>query len=268
MTLSTRHRPQPASDLEPAPAVAARPSRTAAGAVAAAGAGLLFVVAQDGSVSWQITRFVAVAALLAGLIVLLRRQPFVRQGVIESAAGLLFLPVGIGIGLPHLAKAGAHPLTVAGLLALAGGVVLLVAGGTTLVRARRRRVGPVIGLAHLLVAGLVTLTIGQAVAVTNVPRTDVGATTPADRGMAYRDVEFRTSDGVRLSGWYVPSRAGAAVVLLHGAGSTRSGVLDHAIVLGPATACCSSTPGVTGAVAAGPWTSAGTATPTSPAPAP
>jgi dienelactone hydrolase len=234
MTLSTRHRPQPASDLAPEPVVAARQSRTAAGGIAVAGAGLLFVVAQDGSVPWQITRFVTVAALLAGLLVMLRRLPFVRQGVLESAAGLLFLPVGIGIGLPHLAKAGAHPLTVAGLLSLAGGVVLLVVGAATLIRARRRWVRPAIGLAHLLLAGLVTLTIGQAVAATNVPRTDVGATTPADRGMAYRDVEFRTSDGVRLSGWYVPSKAGAAVVLLHGAGSTRSGVLDHAVVLGRA----------------------------------
>ena len=34
-----------------------------------------------------------------------------------------------------------------------------------------------------------------------------------------------------LSGWYVPSRNGAAVVLLHGAGSTRSTVLPHAVVL-------------------------------------
>lgn len=68
----------------------------------------------------------------------------------------------------------------------------------------------------------------------HVPRTGVGTTTPADRGLPYRDVEFRTGDGVRLSGWYVPSRAGAAVVLVHGAGSTRSSVLDHAVVLGRA----------------------------------
>jgi uncharacterized protein len=49
--------------------------------------------------------------------------------------------------------------------------------------------------------------------------------------MSYRDVEFQTTDGVTLSGWYVPSTDGAAVVLMHGAGSTRSGVLDQAEVL-------------------------------------
>ena len=50
-------------------------------------------------------------------------------------------------------------------------------------------------------------------------------------GLAYEDVTFSTADGVALSGWYVPSRNGAAVVLLHGAGSTRSAVLPHTVVL-------------------------------------
>ena len=40
-----------------------------------------------------------------------------------------------------------------------------------------------------------------------------------------------TDDGVRLAGWYLPSTNRAAVVLLHGAGSTRSDVLDEAAVL-------------------------------------
>lgn len=191
-------------------------------------------MARDGSIPWQLGRFVTVTALLAGLFLLLRKASPVRAGILEAAAGLVFLPVGIGIGLPHLAKAGAHPLTVAGLLALAGGLLLLVAGGATLVRASQRWLRPFVGLGHLLLAGLAALTLGQAVAATNVPRTDVGADTPADRGLTFSDVEFRTADGVLLSGWYVPSRSGAAVVLLHGAGSTRSGVLEHAAVLGRA----------------------------------
>jgi dipeptidyl aminopeptidase/acylaminoacyl peptidase len=69
------------------------------------------------------------------------------------------------------------------------------------------------------------------VAVNNVPRTEVRTTTPAQTGLAFTDVEFVTADGVRLSGWYIPSVNGAAVVALHGAGSTRSDVLDHAVVL-------------------------------------
>jgi fermentation-respiration switch protein FrsA (DUF1100 family) len=55
--------------------------------------------------------------------------------------------------------------------------------------------------------------------------------TPADSGIAYVDATFTTSDGVRLSGWYIPSMNGAAMVVLHGASSTRSAVLDQAAVL-------------------------------------
>jgi dipeptidyl aminopeptidase/acylaminoacyl peptidase len=44
-------------------------------------------------------------------------------------------------------------------------------------------------------------------------------------------VALRTADGVRLSAWYVPPRNGAAVVLLPGAGSTRTAVLGQAAVL-------------------------------------
>jgi len=73
--------------------------------------------------------------------------------------------------------------------------------------------------------------LGQAVAATNPPRPHVGSRTPADAGLTYRNVEFPAADGTRLSGWYIPARNRAAVVLLHGSGSTRSNVLDHAEVL-------------------------------------
>jgi dienelactone hydrolase len=107
----------------------------------------------------------------------------------------------------------------------------MVAGAFELVRStprwRRLFVVPA-----LLFASYATVwSLGQAIAATNVPRTSVDSTTPADLNLEYRDVEFRTDDGVRLSGWYIPSSNRAAVVMLHGAGSTRSGVLDHAVVL-------------------------------------
>ena len=50
----------------------------------------------------------------------------------------------------------------------------------------------------------------------------------ASYGLAYRDVAFRAADGVGLSAWYLPARNGAAVVLLPGAGSTRTAVLGQA----------------------------------------
>jgi fermentation-respiration switch protein FrsA (DUF1100 family) len=71
-----------------------------------------------------------------------------------------------------------------------------------------------------------------AVMFTVVPPTALGAGTPADEGLDYRDVTFETADGVTLSGWFVPSSNGAALVVRHGAGSTRTATLDQAGVVG------------------------------------
>ena len=70
-----------------------------------------------------------------------------------------------------------------------------------------------------------------AIYATNLPSTPLGSATPADRGFAYQNVTLTTSDGVHLAAWYIPSQNGAAVVLLHGAGSTRTSVLGQASVL-------------------------------------
>ncbi len=77
----------------------------------------------------------------------------------------------------------------------------------------------------------VIVPLATAVYGTNAPRPALDATTPADRGFPFVDATFFTTDHVRLSGWYIPSRNGAAIALLHGSGETRSSVLDHAVVL-------------------------------------
>jgi len=157
-----------------------------------------------------------------------RRAPY---GPVAAAAGIVAVPVGIGLGLPYLREVGLAPVTVAGLALLAAGLVLLGFAAVRAVRAlpRGRAVVTLVGLA--LAVAVASLTLGQAVVAVQVPRAQLGSATPADRGLAHRDVWFRTADGVRLSGWYVASRNGAAVALLHGAHSTRSAVLDQAVVL-------------------------------------
>ena len=121
-------------------------------------------------------------------------------------------------------------MSVAGTAVLVGGVLLLGSGATSLLRsAPRWRLPELVGIASVCL--LLVWCLGQSVAATNVPPTQLGSETPADMGLAYRSVEFPATDGVSLSGWYVPSRNNAAVALLHGAGSTRSNVLDHAVVL-------------------------------------
>ena len=189
------------------------------------------VVGGDGTFGWQAVRVVVVVCLAAlavrGLTVLTRR----RRALMMTVLGLALIPVGVGIGLPHLAKPGSATLTFAGLAVLAGGALLLVLGATAIVAgiAGWWRRGPAI-VAVLVACFVLTWSLGQAVAATNTPRPTVGSATPADRGLAYRDVTFAAADGVTLSGWYVAGHNGAAVVLLHGAGSTRSDVLDHAAV--------------------------------------
>jgi predicted alpha/beta hydrolase len=200
-------------------------------ALVAADAAVAFIVARDGSPPWQVARLVAVAGVTVVVYLVLGRGTRAQRAGAAFMTGCATVPVGVGIGLPYLAKTGIHLVTVVGLVSLAGGLVLLGAGGATLVRVTRnwRRILVVPGLLAVVLVALMSL--GQAVAATNVPRTSVGSTTPAHRGLSYSDVEFETTDGVTLSGWYVPSTNRAAVALLHGAGSTRSSVLDHAVVL-------------------------------------
>jgi len=160
-----------------------------------------------------------------------RRPVRTGLGAFALVVGLIGLPVGIGVGVMHVTKAGLSVTAAAGLLVLVCSLVLVVFGGVVLLR-RLPRWWRLISVPVVLVLlQFYLLPVTPAVYATNLPPTDVGDATPADRGLAYEEIEFTTSDGVRLSGWYVPSANGAAVALLHGSGSTRSAVLDHAEVL-------------------------------------
>ncbi len=99
-------------------------------------------------------------------------------------------------------------------------------------RPRRR----LLKLALTIITGLVLayeLVVPTIISFTLVHyRQPVCCVTPADRGMAtYENGTITTADGMRLSGWYVPSRNGAAIIALHGSGGNRTAVLDHAALL-------------------------------------
>lgn len=146
-------------------------------------------------------------------------------------AGVLVLAVGIGLGPRHAAKEGVTPTSVLGFALVAAGL-LVVAWAVRHLLAHQRRRWWLLTVPVLLVTAYVgTWTLGQAVAASFPPRPDLGSRTPADLDLAFQPVAFPAVDGVRLAGWYLPARNGAAVVLLHGAGSTRTAVLDHAAVL-------------------------------------
>ena len=93
----------------------------------------------------------------------------------------------------------------------------------SLARTPGRRVA--IGAALVALAFVVT-PIASAVWVTQAPRESVR---PFD--LPHEDVSLHTRDGLRLAGWYIPSRNGAAVVVVHGGGGTRNGSERHARML-------------------------------------
>jgi uncharacterized protein len=119
-----------------------------------------------------------------------------------------------------------------GFLSLAGGFVLLGVGVRTLWRTRRtddrrrwrypRRGLVLVGVVLLIPTFLMPTAIAYVVTHTAravVPTPNLGATP--------EDVAFTTSDGLRLEGWFVPSRNGATVIAFPG----RSGPQQHARML-------------------------------------
>ena len=192
---------------------------------------LSVLVGYEGSLAGRAVRIFAVVAITVLAIRVGLRASAPWPGVVMVLVGTAGTIVGAGIGGVHLAKLGPTPVAIAGLVALACGVALLVRGGVAVTRSLRGwwRLLAIPGALGLLVFVLYPLTV--AVNATNRPATPLGAAVPSDHGLAYEDVVVVTTDRTRLSGWYVPSRNGAAVVILHGAGSTRSSVLRHGTVL-------------------------------------
>ena len=198
----------------------------AAGALVAVGIGI--IVAVDGSPFWRAVRVVVVV----GCCAVVALGPINRVRAVDlTALGVTATAIGGTIAFSYLTTTGLTAKSGGGILAAAGGIVALAIGTTRLVRAAHgwyRMLA--IPIAAVVAYGF-AVPLGTAVYATNVPRPALGSVTPTDRGLRYQDASFVTSDGVTLSGWYLPSSNRAAVVLLHGASSTRSNVLDHAVVL-------------------------------------
>ena len=199
--------------------------------VAAGGVAFAVLTGLDGSPAWRVTRVLAVVAVTAVAVWFTRWTGRTGQGATALLLGIAGTAAGAGIASAHLAKAGLDVAAVLAAVVLATGLFLLGWGTVALVRTIPgwwRLLAVPVALA-LLEFVLLPLTV--AVHATNRPPGPLGAATPASYGLAYQDVAFRTADGVRLSAWYIPARNDAAVVLLPGAGETRTAVLGQAVVL-------------------------------------
>jgi uncharacterized protein len=90
--------------------------------------------------------------------------------------------------------------------------------GRRAVAAWGRRLATGVGAVALLF--LVVEPIALAVYTVHKPRRALGR---PDLGAPYRDVWFRSTDGLRIHGWYVRGRNGAAIVVVHGSGGDARG---------------------------------------------
>jgi hypothetical protein len=178
----------------------------------------------------HLTALVPVAVAVAAILAYPRLRAGARAsialvfGVLALTGGGIAVAEGMGVGL------SGHDYS--GLLLIPAGIALIVLGAVTAWRSRKTtgsrtrryfRRG-LIGVAALVVAVEVIFPVALALGLTHRPRKEV---TAANFGRPYEEVSLRTSDGLDLSGWYVPSQNGAAVIAFPG----RLGPRDEARML-------------------------------------
>jgi alpha-beta hydrolase superfamily lysophospholipase len=177
---------------------------------------------------------VVVTAVVLVAVWLFRRSGRGLRALLALVAGTGATIAGLGTTAGYIWKLGPAGIDAIGLISLSAGLVLLAMGTVAAIRAapgwRRLLALPVAVLALAYVFAPLTI----AVFLTHQAPARLGGLTPADEGLTFRDVTLTARDGTRLAGWYVPSRNGAAVVVLHGSGSSRLNVLEHIGVLGRA----------------------------------
>src|SRR5512146_1022962 len=207
-----------------------RPSAVLPAVIVAQGAVLAALAGADGSPAWQAARILVVIAV-TGLGVWFTRQPSrAARGGTALALGIVGTVAGAGVAAAQL-RAGFGWAAIAAVIVLVTGLILLIWGAVMLVRAVPGWWRLLAIPAALALLWFVLFPLTVAVFATNRPPGELGTATPASYGLAYRNVAFRTADGIRLSAWYIPPRNGAAVLLLPGAGSTRAAVLGQGAVL-------------------------------------
>jgi uncharacterized protein len=159
-------------------------------------------------------------AVLAAAVVAFPRLGSVGRGFLALLTGLAGVVTGAD-AFYYAVEAGIGDDDLSGFAAVAAGIGLLALGATILWRGRGldqgrgRRYGKRALIAVAAAAFGSLLLFPVFVAYFNTHLQDPKIPEP-HLGAAHRDVELETSDGLKLDGWYVPSRNGAAVVVFPG----------------------------------------------------
>ncbi len=149
-----------------------------------------------------------------------RLRPGLRASL-AIAVGILGIVIGVGEAGYYSLHGGPSGDDYTGLLAIPAGLLLVVVGATTLWRTRRRDDSlrhrylrrSLLLVGGILAFGFFVFPLSLSYVFTHAGRTGLQ---PARLGAPHEDVAFRTSDGLTLRGWYVPSRNGAAVIAFPG----------------------------------------------------
>jgi hypothetical protein len=173
----------------------------------------------------------ALAALIAAAGAIGAIWAFPRMSpALRAATAFVFgvlAAVNGAMHVQHVRVDGVARSDLTGLLAFAAGLVL--AGLAVFILWHRRRwwqrllAVPVVALGSFVALGPMAMGVIEV----HKWREPIGAKPGPD----YREVAFRASDGLRLTGWYRPSRNGAAVLLVHGGRGDRQGPVRHAEML-------------------------------------
>src|SRR4029079_2588083 len=137
-------------------------------------------------------------------------------------------------GVLH-AMQGLHGADFSGLLLLPAAAMFLAAGVLALLdrgrpRSWPRRIGR---WALTAVAAILLLLFVALPIVIGGAQTHKAAEPIADSALElpHQTVTFPAADGTKLGGWYIPSKNGAAGIVVHGGGGDRTGSLRHARLL-------------------------------------
>jgi fermentation-respiration switch protein FrsA (DUF1100 family) len=188
-----------------------------------------FVAPEPGTQAGDhVLRGLASLGLLLLAAVVYPRLPAGGRAALAALLGALALE-GAALAVDDARTVGARGEDWTGFLLLPVGLVLCCSAVVLLWRSRKpgrfrfvRRLG--IAAAAVLAAYWLVVPVAVGILATHRPRADVA---PAELGRQHVEVTIRTSDGLDLAAWYVPSRNGAAVVSY----PTRQGKLQHARML-------------------------------------
>jgi esterase/lipase len=178
----------------------------------------------------------AAAVTLAGAGAAIYGFPRIGRPSLRALLAFVFAVLALTNGVLHVQHVRVDTLAgsdLTGILAALAGLVL--AGLSAAILWRHRRPGSpkvwaqrVLAPPALLVFAFMVLgPVALGIVEVHKWREPIGQ----PPGTGYEDVAFRSSDGLKLTGWFHPSANGATILVVHGGNGDRQGPADHARML-------------------------------------